>query len=164
MAKVLTAVKRSGLIRRMLVAVCAVASAASSMLSASEVNDLSGNCSVIAATLDFGDFPASKPYAESEGLVALSCTDVDEIAAAHFALRLPERVEVMRDERVVAVIGIRGDRTMDDEGKPLSVVHASDIEQTGRTTDVFFSIPASIEVTSTFSGVLEYDVPFQIAF
>ena len=163
MVKVLTAIKCSGFIRRMLVVACAVATAASSMLSASEVNDPSGNCSVIAATLDFGDFPASKPYAESEGLVGLSCTDVNEIVAARFALRLPERVEVLRDERVVATIGIRGDRTMDDEGEPLSVVYGSDIEQTGRTTEVFFSIPAWIEVASTFSREIDFDIPFQIA-
>ena len=119
---------------------------------------------MIAAELDFGDFPASRPYAESEGLVGLSCTDVDETVAVDFELRLPKRVQVMQDESVVATIGTRGDRTMDDDGETLSVVHASDVEQTGRTTEVFFSISAWIEVASTFSGELNYDIPFQIHF
>ena len=153
-----------GLARNMLSAAWAVTGGTVLMLCASVVNGSSGHCSVIVAKLDFGEFPASKPYAESNGLIGVSCRDVSAATAARFELRLPKRVQVIRDETVVATIGTHGERTEDHDGEILAVVQASDIEQSARTTEVFFSVSAWIEVSSMFSGQLEYDLPFKIDF
>ena len=153
-----------GLRRRLLAVAIVVFSVVGVFSYTKGVGASSPGCTVIVAKLDFGKLTASRAYAESEGLVGLSCTDVGEVAAARFELLVPKVVQVVRNGGVVITIGTRGDRIIDHEGKPLSVVHASDIEQVGRTTEVFFSITGWIEVASTFSGELNYDLPFQIDF